>query len=131
MTCSGDPCRAVHVDTNVPTVSEERFARVHADPHTDRARGQYITSGSRGGKRVRGSCEGDEERVPLRVHLDATVLLEAFTQRPSMLAERVRVRISELMEQPGRPLDVGEEKGDSAGGQLGHTGMMRRLEPKV
>jgi len=35
------------------------------------------------------------------------------------------------MEQPRRPLDIREEEGDGAGGQLGHTVMMRRLAPKV
>jgi hypothetical protein len=48
-----------------------------------------------------------------------------------MLAEYFRVGIPELVQQLSRPLDVGEEKGDGPGGQLGHTEMMRRLDPKV
>jgi hypothetical protein len=56
---------------------------------------------------------------------------EAFAQRPSMLAEHVRVGIPELVQQPRRPLDVCEEEGHGPGGQPGHTGMMRRLEAKV
>jgi hypothetical protein len=35
------------------------------------------------------------------------------------------------VQQPSRPLDVRKEKGDSPGGKLSHTGMMRPLEPKV
>lgn len=48
-----------------------------------------------------------------------------------MLGEDPRVGVAELVQQPRRPLDVREEKGDCAGWQLGHTVMMRRLEPKV
>ena len=48
-----------------------------------------------------------------------------------MLVQNFGVRIAELVQQVRRPLDVREEKGDCAGGELGHTVMMRRLEAKV
>ena len=41
------------------------------------------------------------------------------------------VRIAEFMQKPSRPLDVREEESHRPGGKLGHTEMMRRLEPKV
>jgi hypothetical protein len=108
-----------------PVVSEV----AHAD--ADRSRLERGLSVDSRGKRIRSLREGDEERISLRVHLDAAVPAEALTQRLSMLAERVRVGVAELVQQPRRPLDVREQERDGPGGQLAHTGMMRRLEPKV
>ena len=44
-----------------------------------------------------------------------------------MLGERIRVRLgAELVQQPRRALDVGEDKGDGAGRQVGpHAGIIR------
>jgi hypothetical protein len=48
-----------------------------------------------------------------------------------MLPERLRVGVAELVQQPCGALDVGEEESDGAGGELGHTEMMRRLGAEV
>ena len=76
--------------------------------------------GDRGcGRSARGR-EGDEERVALRVHLDATMRRERLAQRPAVLRERVsRRRRSETVQQPRRALHVGEEERDGAGRQVG------------
>jgi len=100
MTCSSDPGGTVDVDPDVTPVRDDRLPCVHAHSHADRARlerGPPI--GSRG-ERVRGFGEGDEERVPLRVHLHATVPAEAFAQRLAVLTEHVRVGIAKLVQQP-------------------------------
>jgi hypothetical protein len=123
--------RAVDVDADVSLVGDERLARVEPNAHADRAGlERSLPVGSRS-KCIRGPREGDEERISLRIDLDAAMPAEAFAQRLPMLAERIGVGIAELVQKPSRALDVGEEKGDCAGGQLGHTVMMRRLEAKV
>ena len=76
---------------------------------------------ARGAERAGGGREGDEERVALRVDLDAAVPLERVAQDTPMLGERSRVVIrAELVQEARRPLDVREEKGDGAGRQVGH-----------
>jgi hypothetical protein len=43
-----------------------------------------------------------------------------LTRRLQLLGERSRVRLcTQLVQQPGRALDVGEEEGDDAGRELG------------
>ena len=61
---------------------------------------------------VRGACEGDEEGVALRVDLDAAVSRERLAERAPVLGEHVGVPLAELVQEPRRALDVGEEKGD-------------------
>src|SRR5439155_20652238 len=121
----------MYVHADVPLVGDDRFTCVHTHANTDGADGEGIAPFSRSGKRVRGSCEGDEERVPLRVHLNAAVPVETLTQRSTVIREHARVGVAELVQQARRSLDVREEKGDCPGGQLGPTGMIRRLEAKV
>ena len=61
--------------------------------------------------------EGDEERVALRVHLDAVVSREGLADHPPMLGEEIGVGGPVLLEEPRRPFDVGEEERDRAGWQ--------------
>jgi hypothetical protein len=49
------------------------------------------------------------------------VLGEDLPQRVPVLRENVRIRIAELVEQPGRALDVGEEECDGACREIGHV----------
>jgi len=71
-----DARRPVHVDPDVSLVGEMRRSGVQADSHADRAgfeRGLRVgCRGERTGRRR----EGDEERVSLRVDLDAPVCSE-------------------------------------------------------
>jgi hypothetical protein len=119
------------VDADVALLGDERLARVEAHAHADEAGLERNLAVDSRSERVRGLRESNEERVSLRVHLDAAVPAEAFTQRGPMLAECSGVGVAELVQQPRRRLDVREEEGDGPGGQPGHTGMMRRLEAKV
>ena len=60
-----------------------------------------------------------EERVPLRVDLDAAAPRERLPQQPPVLGERLVVRLrAQLVQQARRTLDVGEEQGDAAGRKL-------------
>ena len=63
---------------------------------------------------VLGAAESDEERVALRVDLVATVRAECLAQDALVICERLTVAISQLLEQLGRSLDVGEEQCDRA-----------------
>jgi hypothetical protein len=47
---------------------------------------------------------------------------ERVTQDAAVLGEDIRVAVPELVQQLRRALDVGEEEGDCARGQLGHPG---------
>jgi hypothetical protein len=48
-----------------------------------------------------------------------------------MLGQQIGVAVTELVQQPRRALDVGEEKGDSAGRKIAHGPMMKRRRPRV
>jgi hypothetical protein len=76
-----------------------------------------VGRGRDGGCRVR---ERDEEAVALCVHLDAAVTHESLADELAVRCEDGRVTVSELVEQARRVLDVGKEKSDAAGWQLGH-----------
>ena len=76
--------------------------------------------------RVRGSREGDEEGVALRVDLDARVSLECVPQSPAVLGQDLRIPVSVLVEQPRRAFDVREEEGDRSARQLAHSGIIRQ-----
>ena len=120
MSRGGDSGGAVDVDSDVPLLGHERLAGVDAHANADRAAGQRVPSRRGGGERVRGFVEGDEERVALCVHLDAVIRSESPPQLVAMLGQSRRVAVAELVQQPGRSLDVREEEGDGAARKLGH-----------
>jgi len=72
----------------------------------------------RGGSRAQRpgrSREGHEERVALRVDLDATIVGKRLPKDATMLGERLRVMLAaELPQEPSRALDVRKEEGDRA-----------------
>ena len=55
-----------------------------------------------------------EERVALGVDLGAALLAEMLPQELPVIADDVAVGVSELLEQPRRAFDVGEEKRDGS-----------------
>ena len=111
-----DPRRAVDVRAHVALLRQQRRAGVQAHPHRQL---ELLLRLARGLERARRGREGDEERVALRVDLDAAVPLERLAQDAPVLGERARVVLrAELVQKPRRPLDVGEEEGDGAARQL-------------
>ena len=69
--------------------------------------------------RSRRRREGEEEGVALRVHLDPALGGARLPDHAPVLGERLRVALgAELVQQPRRALDVGEEEGDGAGGEV-------------
>jgi hypothetical protein len=92
-----------------------------ADADADRAGCESIADLGSGSERVGGLPEGNEESIPLRVDLDPAVAEERISQRPAMLGQHLCIRVAELVEQPRRALDVGEEEGDRPGRELTHN----------
>ena len=123
----GDARSAVDAEADVPFAADGRLAGVDAHPHP-----QLLAAGPvMGGKLalpvegssdgILGAPEGREERVALRVDLRAVVVGESRPDDPLMVGEDGRVFLAQLLQQPSRPLDVGEEEGDGAGRPLGRS----------
>ncbi len=121
---SGDPRRTVHTETYVAFSADRGLAGVnpHADAELGAVRPRVLRepalAGDRGGHRILGTAEADEERIPLRVDLVAAVLDERLAQDPLVILERFPVAITEPLEQLCRALDVGEQEGDSSDRQF-------------
>ena len=92
------------------------------------ARSRQVALSVDGGRDGVGSrAEGDEERVALRVHHPPLVGGEGSTQQPLVLGEHLRVPVAaQLLEQPGRALDVREQEGDGPARELVHAWIVLR-----
>ena len=73
------------------------------------------------GDRVPRTFERVEERVALRVELAPATRAERLAHDPAVVGERLRVPVAEPLEQPRRPLDVGEDEGDGAAVERAHA----------
>ena len=102
------------VDADVALLRHERLAGVDAHAHAHRPVRERALRRLGRRERVRRPREGDEERVALGVDLDARRGAERLAQHAPVLAEHVRVAVAELVQQPRRALDVGEEERDGA-----------------
>ena len=110
VSCAHDARGAVHVDADVPLVGDGRLPGVQADPDRHRAALQRLLNvrGCRGG--IGRSREGDEEGVALCVDLDTPMGSDHLPHDLAVCDEHVCVPIAELMQEPGRPLDVREHE---------------------
>jgi hypothetical protein len=108
----------VNVDSDVPLVRDDRLAPVDAHAHLDGPACERGATGLCGGHRV--SCPGErhDESVTLRVHLDAAVRREGFAERAPVLGEDLRIPSAVFLEKSGRSLDVREQEGDRAAGEI-------------
>src|SRR5438034_2057874 len=101
------------VGTDVALVGGERRSRVQAHPHPDRTRREPFANRPSCVARSRRSREGNEEGVSLGVNLDTAETCASLADQTAVLGERLRIPLGpELLEQPRRPLNVAEEKGD-------------------
>ena len=124
--CSHDAGGAMDAEAVVALVAEVRLARVQ--PHADTALGalgpgvlgERALRRDRGQGGVRRLAKGDEERVALRVDLLSLVLCEGGAQDPAVIGEHLAVPVSQLLQQPGRALDVREEERDGPAREVGH-----------
>ena len=120
MACGRHARAQVDVKADIALRRPLGHTRVEAHANEDRTAIERGLALDRRVHRVRGCGEGVEERVALRVHLDASVARERLPERPPVLRERAAVGVSQLAQQPRRALDVGEEEGDGAAWELEH-----------
>ena len=107
----GDPRRPVDVDADVALLGYDRLAGVEPHAHADRPAAERRLPVGGGRDRLGGARERDEERVALRVHLDAAVPCESLPQHTTVLAQQLARNASPmLVQQPRRPLDVREQE---------------------
>ena len=119
VTGRGDAGRAMDVSAHVPLVGQQRRPRVQPAPHPDLARCELPRQLLCRRERPRRGRERDEERITLRVHLDAVVVRASFADHAPMLGKRLCIGLGpELVQQLRRALDVREEEGDGAGGKV-------------
>jgi hypothetical protein len=131
----GDPGRPVHVDADVVVPAQHPLAGVQAHPHPHReplrppVGGQAPLGRHRGPDRRPRAGEDGEERVALGADLDPLPVPDGPAQEGRVLVPDRRVASAQLLEQPGRALDVGEQEGDGPGRQLRDLGPARRPWP--
>ena len=93
----------VDVDPDVALLRDERLAGVHSHAHAYRGGAERGLRAACRSNRVRRAREREEERVSLRVHLDAAVLRGGVAQDAPVGREHSRVPVSELVEEPVEP----------------------------
>src|SRR5205823_4559177 len=116
-----------HVEAEVALLADVRLAGVQPHPHA-----QLLTAGpfvvaqralrlDRRRHRVAGARERVEERVALRVDLRPAVRAERLAHDAPVVVRHAAVPVvAELLQEPRRPLDVGEDERDGAAGKLRH-----------
>ena len=124
-----DPRAAVHADADVALFRRDRRRAVDSHPYAQLAsvrplvRCQHPLGVDGRARGIRRAWECHEERVSLRIHLRPTGSGNAFADQPSVFVEHDAVPLrTEVAQQPGRALDVGEEKRDCPAGALRHAG---------
>ena len=115
-----DPCALVHVEADVSLFGQLWLARVQPHPYAYRPVGKCALAVRGGSGGVRRSGERNEERVALRVDLDAVVVGEHRAESPPMLVQRLSVVVSQLVQQPRRALHVREQQRHDTGREIAH-----------
>jgi hypothetical protein len=116
-----DPGRPVHVDAAVLPVDQERLTRVQSHPDAQVAPGEGILCRHGACERLARGGEGGVEAVALGADLDAFARADLLAKSVPVLRQRLAVPCrAELLEERGRPLDVGEQQGDRASRKLSH-----------
>ena len=98
----------------------------HTDPQRSDALGPpLLHNASLGIKgrsdRIRSGREGGLHRITDHLEEHAVVRLDGSAQEGQVAFDRRRHRRLVPLPQRGAPLDVGEEEGDGAGGEIGHS----------
>jgi hypothetical protein len=114
-----NPGSTMDVDADVTLAGEERRTRVQTDAHTNQTGiecvGQF--SGGSDGFRRRRKCHEEGLALGIDLHsiVTGTCLADDLPVRGKCTGIDLR---PQLVQELGRPLDVGEEEGDSAGRKL-------------
>jgi hypothetical protein len=112
---SRDPRRAMYIHTDVTVIRQQRFPRVEAHPHAQRAFSQRVLRFGGRCHRVARGRERDEERVALRVHLDTPVPRNRIPHPLPVPRQFARVLLRpQLVQERCRLLHICEEERDGA-----------------
>lgn len=98
MADGGNTRSLMDVKADVPLRGQLGLAGVQAHPHPDRPRGKCALAIRSGSDGVRGAGERNEERITLRVDLDALVVGKCRAESPPMLVQRRPIAVAELVE---------------------------------
>ena len=99
-----------------PSSETSGASRVQPDPHLHRTGRESLGQLGGGGKSRGRSFEGEEERVALRIDLDAVVAVTRLTYDSPVRGKCPRVTgITQFVQELRGPLDVGEEERDGPG----------------
>ena len=122
-----DPGGPVDPEADVAVRSDDRLARVDADPYSHLRGARPLVPDDRALRLHRGRhcvfrpMKCGEEAVPLRVDLTPAGFLDDRLEELPVLRDDLCVLVAELFDQSGRPLHVGEEKRDRSTRELGHS----------
>jgi hypothetical protein len=116
----------VHIEAEVLGGRAGRAARVdrHADPQVDPAGPRRLRERTLSeDRRRKGFGAGAEDGgylVPENGVDDAACLLDGLGEEPTMLVHRIRVLVTQRLQEPRRAFDVREEEGDGLSRYLAH-----------
>jgi len=127
----GNARGSVHIDTDVVLAGDDGLAGVDAYADANRAVGERALRSLGGGDGAGGALKRHEEGVALRTDLDATVVLEGAPEDAPVLSEDIHVPVAELVDEPCRALDIGEEEGDRPARNTTHASSLDRLAQSV
>jgi hypothetical protein len=117
---------AVHVEPDIVIAHQLWSAGVQAHAHLQAG---ALRPGvvSQSTSTLRGCCdglggagEGDEEGIALGIHLGPTLRRKRRPQQCLVLSQHPRVVVAKALEELGAALDVGEQEGNGATGELCH-----------
>ena len=122
-----DPGCAVNGESGVAPVVGDRLTGVQTHSHLDldalrpgvREERELALDGRE--HSLARARERNEERVALRIHLVAVVSVERISQQLPVVRQNCGIPLAQLLDEPRRPLDVGEEEGDCAARHVRHA----------
>ena len=128
-----DAGRAMDINAHVTRRTDLRLARVqaHAHAHADAVGpglgGQRALRLDHGLEGIRGAREGHEERVAVGADHAPMMLLKRLEQKLVLLRQHGGIFLAQLLQEPRRAFDIGEEERDCAGREIffTHCGYVR------
>ena len=112
----GDPRGPVQLAPGVALAGQPQLAGVQAHPHLDRPRRERLLPRAAAATRLDGSANTYRNASPCVSTSTPPWRGERAPQETAVLRQRADVAVlAELLDQPRRALDVGEEQGDGPG----------------
>ena len=127
-----DPRRPMHVEPHVPLVGPERLARVQPHPHPHRAAAQARACASAAAATASDArAKATKKASPCVSTSTPLVPPPGVSQRAAVLGKHLRIPVAQLLEQPRRTLNVGEEERHGPGRKLRlHPAILSRSGPR-